>query len=235
MAQRVDATAAYVLHTRPYRETSLLVDLLTLEHGRVSVVARGARKPGSRLRASLQPFQLLQVGWQGRTELKNLRSAEATEVGAMLQGKALLCGLYLNELLQRLLGPLDPHPRLFVLFRYALNELKLATDIEGALRTFERQLLEQLGFALDCSGVVAAGRYDWRPETGLQPSLTERGFPGMHLLAIEQDCYDDPAVRRTAKRLMRVRLAALLGDKPLHSRELFLKRNIPKHEGAKDD
>ncbi len=235
MAQRVDATAAYVLHARPYRETSLLVDLLTLEHGLVSVVARGARKPGSRLRASLQPFQLLQVSWQGRSELKNLRSAEATELGAMLQGRALLCGLYLNELVQRLLSPLDPHPKLFVLFRYALNELKLATDIEGALRTFERQLLEQLGFALDCSTLSADTCYDWRPETGLRPCVAGRGYPGAHLQAIEQDCYDDPAVRRTAKQLMRVRLAAQLGDKPLRSRELFLKRNFLKHKGAKDD
>lgn len=235
MTQRVDATAAYVLHTRPYRETSLLVDLLTLEHGLVSVVARGARRPGSRLRASLQPFQLLQVGWQGRAELKNLSSAEATELGAMLQGRSLLCGLYLNELVQRLLRPFDPHPRLFVLFRYALNELKLANDIEGALRTFERQLLEQLGFALDCSSLMADACYDWHADTGLRPCVAGQGFPGAHLLAIEQDCYDDPAVRRTAKHLMRVRLAALLGDRPLRSRELFLKRNLLKREGAKDD
>lgn len=224
MAQRVDAAAAYVLHTRPYRETSLLVDLLTLEYGLVSMVARGARKPGSRLRATLQPFQLLQVSWHGRAELKNLRSAETTEVGAMLQGRSLLCGLYLNELVQRLLSPLDPHPRLFVLFRYALNELKLATDIEGALRTFERQLLEQLGFALDCSTVQPGCVYGWREESGLIPASEGRGIAGEHLLAIEQDCYDDPDVRRSAKYLMRVRLAALLGGKPLRSRELFLKR-----------
>ncbi|MBA4501375.1 DNA repair protein RecO [Marinobacterium marinum] len=230
MAQRVDATAAYVLHTRPYRETSLLVDLLTLEYGVVSVVARGARKPGSRLRLCLQPFQLLQVGWQGRTELKNLRSAEATEVGALLQGRALLCGLYLNELLQRLLSPFDPHPKLFVLFRYALNELKSARDIEGALRTFERQLLEQMGFALDSSVLRPDRWYGWHPESGLQPVGIGQGFSGAHLLSIEQDCYDDPAVRRTAKQLMRLRLAALLGDRPLRSRELFLKR-----KGAKDD
>lgn len=230
MAQRVDEAAAYVLHSRPYRETSLLVDLLTLEQGLVSVVARGARKPGSRLRATLQPFQLLQVGWQGRSELKNLRTAEAVEVAPMLQGRALLCGLYLNELVQRVLRPLDPHPRLFVLFRYAVNELKQAQDIEGALRTFERQLLEQLGFGLDCSQVRTDVRYHWDAEAGLRPSTAERGIPGEHLLAIEQDCYDDPAVRRSAKQLMRQRLAPLLGERPLRSRELFLKR-----KGAEDD
>ncbi|MBR9829780.1 MAG: DNA repair protein RecO [Oceanospirillales bacterium] len=230
MAQRVDTAAAYVLHSRPYRETSLLVDLLTLEHGLVSLVARGARKPGSRLRATLQPFQLLQVGWQGRSELKNLNGAETTEIGALLQGRSLLCGLYLNELVQRLLSPHDPHPKLFVLFRYALNELALARDIEGALRTFERQFLELLGFGLDCSIVVPAYVYGWSHDNGLQRQSEGMGFSGEHLLAIEQDCYDDPAIRRSAKHLMRMRLAALLGDKPLRSRELFLKR-----KGAKDD
>ncbi|SIQ41960.1 DNA repair protein RecO [Marinobacterium stanieri] len=231
MEQRVDAAAAYVLHTRPYRETSLLVDLFTLEHGLVSVVARGARKPGSRLRALLQPFQSLQVGWQGRAELKNLRSAEASETSCMLQGRSLLCGLYLNELLQRLLRPHDPHPRLFVYFRYALNELKLAQDIEGALRTFERQLLEQLGFALDCSTLLPQEHYCWSEEQGLVGlAPTVAGWPGEHLLAIERDQYDDPDVRRTAKQLMRLRLAPLLGEKPLRSRELFMKR-----KGTRDD
>lgn len=228
MDQRVDAAAAYVLHARPYRETSLLVDLFTLEHGLVSVVARGARKPGSRLRALLQPFQSLQVSWQGRSELKNLRSAEATETSCMLQGRALLCGLYLNELLQRLLKPHDPHPRLFVYFRYALNELKLSQDIEGALRTFERQLLEQLGFGFNAASLRPERHYHWSEEQGLVPANS--GWPGTHLQAIEQDQYDDPAVRRSAKQLMRLRLAPLLGDKPLRSRELFMKR-----KGTKDD
>lgn len=228
MEQRVDAAAAYVLHARPYRETSLLVDLFTLEHGLVSVVARGARRPGARLRALLQPFQSLQVAWYGRSELKNLRTAEASETALMLQGRALLCGLYLNELLQRLLRPHDPTPHLFVYFRYVLNELKLARDVEGALRTFERKLLEQLGFALDCSGIAARASYHWDMEAGLVRVPDGFGWPGHYLLAIEQDCYDDPQVRRCAKQLMRLRLAPLLGERPLHSRELFMK-----HKGAK--
>ena len=93
MAQRVDASAAYVLHSRPYRETSLLVDLFTLEQGKISAVARGARRAGSRMRATLQPFQSLHMGWQGRSELKNLSQAETSEIQPPLQGRALLCGL----------------------------------------------------------------------------------------------------------------------------------------------
>lgn len=224
MNQRVDAAAAYVLHSRPYRETSLLVDLLTLEHGKVSVVARGARKPGSRLRSTLQPFQSLQVGWQGRTELKTLRMAEPVESLLMLQGRSLLCGLYLNELLQRLLRPFDPHPRLFVYFRYALNELRLDRDLEGALRTFERQLLEQLGFGLDTTGVQPGLSYRLDPDRGLVGCTQPGAYPAEHLQAIAEDHYDDPAVRRSAKRLMRHQLTPLLGEQPLKSRELFLKR-----------
>jgi len=230
MSQRVDAAAAYVLHSRPYRETSLLVDLLTLEHGRVSLVARGARKSGSRLRATLQPFQSLQVDWQGRTELKTLRTAEPVESLLMLQGRSLLCGLYLNELLQRLLRPLDPYPRLFVYYRYALNELRLGRDLEGALRTFERQLLEQLGFALDLRTLQPGQDYCLDPERGLVAGSGAEAYPAEHLLAIAEDRYDDPAVRRSAKRLMRNRLTPLLGDRPLRSRELFLKR-----KGVQDD
>lgn len=230
MSQRVDAAAAYVLHSRPYRETSLLVDLLTLEHGKVSVVARGARKPGSRLRSTLQPFQSLQVGWQGRTDLKTLCMAEPVESLLMLQGKSLLCGLYLNELLQRLLRPFDSHPRLFVYFRYALNELRLGQDLEGALRTFERQLLEQLGFALDTRSLQPGLSYRLDPERGLIVCNRADAYPAEHLQAIAEDHYDDPAVRRSAKRLMRNRLTPLLGDRPLHSRELFLKR-----KGVQDD
>lgn len=230
MSQRVDAAAAYVLHTRPYRETSLLVDLLTLEQGRVSLVARGARKPGSRLRATLQPFQSLQVGWQGRGELKTLRTAEPVESLLMLQGRSLLCGLYLNELLQRLLRPMDPHPRLFVYYRYALNELRQGQDLEGALRTFERQLLEQLGFGLEMSALQPGQSYRLDPERGLVPGTGPETYLAEHLQAIAEDRYDDPAVRRSAKRLMRNRLTPLLGDRPLRSRELFLKR-----KGVQDD
>ncbi|MDY6891066.1 MAG: DNA repair protein RecO [Pseudomonadota bacterium] len=224
MRDRVDAAAAYVLHSRPYRETSLLVDLLTLEHGKVSVVARGARRPSSRLRATLQPFQSLQVGWQGRTELKTLRLAEPIESLRLPQGAALLCGLYLNELLARLLRPFDPHPRLFLYFRCALDELRLGQDLEGALRTFEGQLLEQLGYGLDTGALQPGRRYRLDPERGLVPSDRGDGYPAEHLLAIAAHRYADPAVRRSAKRLMRNRLTPLLGERPLRSRELFLKR-----------
>jgi len=224
MSQRVDSSAGYVLHSRPYRESSLLVDLLTLEQGRISAVARGARRPRSRQRTSLQPFQTLQLGWHGRHELKNLGAVESVEVRPPLQGTALLCGLYVNELLQRLLQPGEPCPRLFLYYRYVLNELQSGQDIEGALRTFERQLLDELGFGLDLTAMDAGLAYTYRPQLGLIPAATGPDtYPGRHLLAIAEDDYADADVRRSAKRLMREALSELLGERPLNSRLLFTK------------
>ncbi|MBV1786903.1 DNA repair protein RecO [Marinobacterium sp. D7] len=222
MSQRVDSSAGYVLHSRPYLESSLLVDLLTLEHGRISAVARGARRPKSRLRSSLQPFQALQLGWHGRHELKNLGAVEGVEVQPPLTGKALLCGLYVNELLQRLLQPEEPCPRIFLYYRYVLNELQLGRDIEGALRTFERQLLDELGFGLGLSGLDARMSYSFLPQRGLVSAVEGMyQYSGRHLLAIADDNYEDVEVRRSAKRLMREALAELLGERPLNSRLLF--------------
>lgn len=224
MPPRAEQAAAYVLHTRPYRETSLLVDLFTLEQGRVSVVAKGARRSGSSRRFMLQPFQPLHVSFSGRHELKNLTQAEVPQVMAPPQGKALLCGLYANELLQRLLQPADPHPRLYLYYTYLLRELLSSTDLEGALRTFERQVLESLGYGLALSNCHANLTYRYDVKKGLVPSSDiTSGYQGSWLISIAEDCYDDPSVRRAAKRLMREALAPLLGEKPLKSRELFMK------------
>jgi DNA repair protein RecO (recombination protein O) len=233
MDYRLDGQAAYVLHARPYRDTSLLVDCFTLEHGKVSLVARGARRPGSRLRASIQPFVPLQLGWSGRSELKTLSLAEAVAPPVFLHGRALLCGLYLNELLQRLLQPSDSYPRLYVYYQYALNELLLGQDIEGALRTFERHLLREVGYALELESLDADALYLLRPEGGLQriaalpTSGGQRCFGGRQLQAIAEDDYSEPLTRRAAKRLMRLALDQMLGGRALKSRELFQRPALP--------
>ncbi|MCP4598886.1 DNA repair protein RecO [Neptuniibacter sp.] len=225
----VDQQAAYVLHSRPYRDTSLLVDFFTLEHGKVPVVVKGARRPNSKLRASVQPFVPVQIAWRGRSELKSLTQAEPVAAMMFLKGDSLLCGLYVNELLERLLQPFDPHPQLYVYYQYVLNELVSGNDIEGALRTFEHRLLRELGALPDLQNKESEQIYMLNPEQGfssLSTVNTEQKahcFYGWQLEMIAGDNYEDIQVRRAAKRLMRLMIDHALGHKPLRSRELFQK------------
>jgi len=221
--------AAFVLHTRPYRESSLLVDLFVVNHGRLTVVARGGRRPGSSLRQALQPFKQLSIRFKGREELKTLLAAEISEYLPALKGRALLCGLYANELLQRLLHPLEPMPRLFLFYRYLLNELISEQDLEGALRTFEHHLLRELGVWEDLNQLTEP-QYQFSQTDAWQPALNRVGpvYQLDWLRDIEADRYTDPNVRKAAKHLMRIKLNILLGDKPLRSRALFERRSKPK-------
>ncbi|MFC6671687.1 DNA repair protein RecO [Marinobacterium aestuariivivens] len=179
----------------------------------------------------------LQLGWQGRQELKTLNLAEAVAPPMFLQGRSLLCGLYVNELLQRLLQPLDPHPRLYLYYQYVLNELVSGEDIESALRAFERQLLDEVGYALDLRDIDSAALYLLQPEGGLQriasvtAGVAPRCFSGSQLLAIAEDDYREPSNRRAAKRLMRLLIDQLLGGQALRSRELF-QRAQPRDKSA---
>src|SRR6187200_2060423 len=135
---RRDDQPAFVLHTYPYRETSVIVEALTAEFGRVAMVARGARRPRSELRGLLQAFQPLLLSWFGQVELKTLLKAEWRGGLPRLGGSALWCGFYLNELLLKLLAREDPHPRLFGAYRAALEGLAAdAADHAGCLRRFE--------------------------------------------------------------------------------------------------
>lgn len=228
MHQQDQQLAAFVLHSRPYRETSLLVDLFVADFGRVSVVARGGRRPGSSLRQALQPFNQLAVRFKGRDELKTLLGAEIAEHLPVLQGRSLLCGLYANELLQRLLQPLEPLPRLFLFYNYLLNELISGEDLEGALRTFEHQLLKELGVWDDLNHLNQpyyhfSVEQGWMPLSAPQP----QSYAIDWLRDIEADRYTDTNVRKAAKHLMRLKLNQLLGDKPLRSRALFERREKP--------
>lgn len=222
------ALPAFVLHSRPYKETSALVDFLTPE-GRWRAVLRGARgKAGSLAR----PFLPLDIELRGRGELKSLARLEATGIPHLLQGEALFSGLYLNELLIRLLPAEVAHPLLFEHYAATLLRLAEAGPLEPLLRAFEWRLLDELGYAfaldVDLSGlpVDSAALYRLQPDSGLervsqvQPGL----FHGADLLAMSEADWQTPGVLTAAKRLMRQALAPHLGSRPLVSRELFLKR-----------
>ena len=225
---------AYVLHSRAYRESSALVDFLTPQ-GRLRAVMRGARgKAGSLAR----PFIPLEAEFRGRGELKNVSRLEAAGIPNLLMGEALFSGLYLNELLIRVLPAEDPHPAIFQ--HYALTVLALAEGraIEPLLRSFEWRLLDELGygFALDLDSqgqaIAEQGLYRLHAETGLVPvgQLQPGIFQGGELLAMAAADWAVPGALAAAKRLMRQALAPHLGGRPLVSRELFMTLKEPSRD-----
>ncbi len=224
---------AFVLHTRSFRESSLIAELLTPDHGRVGVVARGGRRGRRGGAGALQPFTLLQAEWTGRGELRTLTQAES-ERAFPLAGDQLFAGLYLNELLLRLLHREGPQPEIFQSYLHTLDALLAGADLEPVLRRFELHLLADLGygFALDHDvhgqPILSAGQYRFLADEGLMPvadGVRDGGeislFLGEHLLALAAGALDDTEVRRSAKRLTRLALASHLGGRPLRSRELF--------------
>lgn len=237
---RVQLQPAYLLHRKPFRDTSLLLELFTQEHGRVGLVARGARGSRSKLKGVLQPYQPLLLSWSGRGELPSLTAAEAVGGGVFLQGDALISGFYLNELLMRLLARHDPHPHLFERYQLALQRLIANQSVDWALRLFERDLLQELGYGLlltheGQSGeeVEPGARYCYDPESGPQRLYTAAvgclSVQGATLLALARGECEDVALRRESKLLMREVLGHHLGPRPLASRELFRQKRT-RHE-----
>ncbi|KGE05254.1 DNA repair protein RecO [Pseudohaliea rubra] len=234
---------AYLLHRRPYRESSQLLELFTAEHGRVGVVARGLRRRsrGGSPGALLQPFSPLLVGLVGRGELKTLAGVESGGGLAPLRGDALLSGLYVNELLVRLLHRDDPQPAVFASYATVLGALADAAPVEPALRRFEGELLEALGyaFALDHDAlagtpVEATRRYIFEPGVGLRaqrPGAAGTSFAGEDLLRAAAGDFTGSA-GRAAKGILRSALRELLGERPLRSRQLFLRRRERSREGS---
>lgn len=225
------AQPAFILHSRAYRESSALVDFLTPQ-GRLRAVLRGARGKAGTL---ARPFVPVEVEFRGRGELKNVGRLEAAGIPRWLHGEALFSGLYLNELILRLLPAEDPHPVLFEHYAATLEALAAGRALEPLLRAFEWRLLDELGygFALgeDLNGqpVVTNQLYRLLPDAGLEPvHLLQPGlFQGAELLAMAEADWTAPGALAAAKRLMRQALAPHLGGRPLVSRELFMTLKEP--------
>ena len=145
---RIHEVPGYVLHATAWRETSLIVQTFTRDHGWVSLVAKGAKRPHSILRAALSVFQPLLLSWTGSGEIKTLTRAECAGIHT-IAGPALMSCWYMNELLFRLLPHEDPHPRLFDAYVMALQGLAAGQAAAGALRRFEWTLLQESGYGLD--------------------------------------------------------------------------------------
>lgn len=226
---RVSLQPAFVLHTRSFRDTSLLVDLFTVEHGRVSVIAHGARGAKSKLRGLLLPFVPLLVSFSGKTDLMTLGKVETNGLSYNLVGTNLLSGLYINELLVRLLAWHDPHPNIFTAYQNTLKHLQNAKNIQVALRLFEKQLLNKIGYGLaltkDVTGqaISADNYYCYEYERGFVKGSKNKSntFSGKSLLALYNNNLTDPAILNDLKNLMRLIFNHLLADRPIKSRELI--------------
>jgi DNA repair protein RecO (recombination protein O) len=231
---KVDGQPAFVLHSYPYRETSLIVEVFTRDFGRMALLARGARRPRAAIRGLLMGFQPLELGWAGKGEVLTLMKAEWQGGQPLLAGEALFCGYYLNELLMHLLPREDAHETLFA--RYAEMLHHLAADTAGKLReadlrSFEKALLEELGYGLtlehDAAGdpISADAFYTYRMEQGpvrlAYATEAAQAVRGKTLLDLHDENFSDPRSRAEAKALMRTLLAYYLDGKELETRKIF--------------
>ena len=231
--QRVQLQPAYVLHHRPYRDTSRIVDLFTRDHGRLTVFARGVRGGKSGWAAALQAFQPLLVSWSGKGEAGQLTAAELVGEPKALPAVRLFSGFYLNELLLKLLHLHDPQSEVFDLYNAALQSLKLETDELLALRLFEKRLLEVLGFGLSLrqeaeSGAAVEPQCCYRYVLELGPLLVQteanaaKGvYSGTTLLSLANEALDEPQHKSEARYLLRAALDHVLDGRRLQSREIL--------------
>lgn len=225
--QRVEGQPAFVLHAQPYRETSLLVEAFARDHGRVGLVARGVRGArGQPLRAALQPLQPLLLDWNGSGELQRLAGAEAAGAAFAPQGDALLAAFYLNELTLRLLPRGEALPALFWRYAQALAALDSDTDYAWQLRRYERDLLADLGYAMQLEHEAGAARpiqpdahYRYDPEQGALRLLRAENasVTGASLLALAGDAVPPTVQQRELRGLMRRVLLHHLGGRELKS------------------
>jgi DNA repair protein RecO (recombination protein O) len=243
MPLQIEMQAGWLLHSRPYRDTSMLLDFFTDESGRVSAIARGIRNPKAKNKALLQPFIPLYISLSGRGELQNLRQVEARGTALFLRGESLFSALYVNELMVRLVAGHEKDKELFGAYSSVLQELSTGADIEPLLRLFELRLLENLGYGLQLSHeadsdnpVVAEGWYYLQTDGGFVRQLqvaqlnvdpaVNNLYAGAELQNISRADFSHPNTRKVAKRLLRLVLQQHLSERPLGSRDLF--KALPK-------
>ncbi len=229
--ERITLEPAFVLHHREYRDTSRILDVFTAGHGRLTLFARGARGPKSKLASLLMPFRPLLVSWTGRGEAAQLSGAEADGEALVLPPRQVLSGFYLNELIISLTTRHDPQPQLFADYGRTLRRLCLEAQPEPALRVFEKRLLESIGYGLEFE-VSADVFYQFRPAQGL--SEVREGAPGCYsgrsLLALREESLDDPQALDAARRVLRQAIDHCLEGRELRTRTVaraMTRRGLP--------
>ena len=234
---RFECQPGYVLHARPYRETSLLLEILTQDHGRIAVIAKGVSRSKTNTKGLLQPFVPLFISCVGRGELLTLKGVDPRERMFLLKGRRLLCAFYMNELCIRLLHRWDPNQKLYSYYEHALLQLGGAISEQIVLRLFEKSLLKALGYELSLLQEARTGEaifpdqlYHFDPGSG--PIMAEYAtkeqhhskigsfFKGKSLLALANETLEDSTVLLDIKRLLRQVLSVHLGHRPLETRKL---------------
>ena len=228
----VELTPCFILHSRPYLESSLILDIFSREHGRLNLIAKGAKREKSRHAGLLQPYQRLLMAWRGKSELMTLTDVESDIEAYELQNARLIAGFYVNELLLRLLHQHESHSELFDLYGKAIFDLKGLENVDSILRIFEKGLLRSLGYGLvldheihDGHAIEADKNYYYLIDAGpvKKPPATEDyvKISGNSLLALARGCLEHKQELEETKRLMRFILQRHLGSKPLSSRALY--------------
>ncbi|MEZ0287910.1 MAG: DNA repair protein RecO [Methylophilus sp.] len=227
----------FILHTYPFKETSLVVEMFSRDFGRIAGVAKGARRPLSAMRGMLQSFQQLAGTWSGKNELKTLHGLEWLTGLTLLKGDALMCGFYMNELLLRLLPRDDAHAQLFEYYAETVQLLSSLTHETGSsqlaeiMRRFELKMLQELGYAVplthDENGEIIHADETYRFEADYGAcalNVTKNGvlIQGSSLLDMARGSYSNATTQAQSKQLMRYLLQHYLGEKPLHTRQLLM-------------
>jgi len=227
---------AYILHSRQYKESSLIVDLFTREYGRVSVIAKGAKKGKQSKLALLQPFTPVVVSWVGKGELYTLTNVEMNGIFKYLYGKNLLCGYYVNELILRFLHKQDPYEILYDCYSDVILSLKLTNEIEPKLRQFECVLFKELGYGLNLiieseSGNIIDANKSYYYDIELGPVLERNSnnsiqVSGDTLLSLDNNTFSNKNTLNESKKLMRFIINYHLSGKPLKTHQLRWKYTV---------
>jgi DNA repair protein RecO (recombination protein O) len=215
---------AFILHQQPYRESSLIIDVLTRDFGRISLIAKGVRKTKSKTAGLLRPFVFLSLSFAGKSDLKTLTHVETFGLPHELTGLPLYCGFYINELVSIFLHKDDPNPEVFLEYRQCLSKLSQDSQIEAALRVFELNLMDNIGYGMSLNfdlhqekPVALDKKYSFNKEVGLYEDVAGP-FSGTTLLAMEQRKFDTPQILSETKLLMRMVIDSHLDGRPLKSR-----------------
>jgi len=232
MAVRVQHQDAYILHSRPYSESSWLIDAFSRQYGRVSLLAKGARRLKSKVRGLIRPFQPLLLSWSGKGELQTLTGAETSLIAAQIDQQSWLCASYMNELLIRLMHRYDPHEKLFDNYELALQSLRDGCPRQKTLRIFEKQLLSEIGYGLlldhDSTNqkISPEKRYHYYPDRGPVVADNYRdesvwSIQGSTLIALESEEFNSPQQIEQCKHLMRALLNQSMQVRDLNSRRVL--------------